>query len=101
MTWIDALGADELAVEEVRGLVLDGMPIAVFRLEDGHHALHDLCPHGHARLSEGYVEDACVECPLHQGLVHIPSGAARAAPISTPTRSYPTRVVAGRVEVDV
>ena len=101
MAWHDALGADEMAVEEARGLVLGGVPIALFRLEDGFHALHDLCTHGHARLSEGYVEDACVECPLHQGLVHIPTGAARTAPISQPTRTYPTRVTGGRVEVEV
>lgn len=101
MAWHDAAGEDELALEEARGLVLGGVPIALFRLEDGHHALHDLCPHGHARLSEGYVEDGCVECPLHQGLVHIATGAPRTAPISTPTRTHAVRVVAGRVEVEV
>ncbi len=98
--WVDALGADDLAPEEVRGLELGGVPIALFRLGDGFHALHDLCPHGAARLSDGYVEDPCVECPLHQGLVDIRTGAAAAAPVSTATRTYPVRVVDGRVEVD-
>ena len=88
-------------MEEARGLVLGGVPVALFRLEDGYHALHDLCPHGHARLSEGYVEDACVECPLHQGLVHIPTGAPRTAPISMPTRTFPVRIAGERVEVGV
>ena len=101
MAWFDAFGVDELAVEEVRGLSLGGVPIAVFRLDDGFHALHDICPHGQARFSEGYVEDPCVECPLHQGLVNIRTGAAAAAPISTPTKTYRVRIVAERVEVEV
>lgn len=101
MAWIDAIGIDELALEEVRGLALNGVPVAIFRLDDGFYALHDLCTHGYARLSEGYVEDDCVECPLHQGLVNIRTGAAAAAPISQPTRTYPVRIVAQRVEVDV
>ena len=81
--------------------MLGGVHVALFRLDDGFHALHDLCPHGHARLSEGYVEDGCVECPLHQGLVHIPTGAPRTAPISQPTRTFPVRVNGARVEVEV
>lgn len=101
MAWFDAVGEDDLALEEVRGLDLGGVPVALFRLEDGYHALHDLCPHGQARLSEGYVEDSCVECPIHQGLVNIRTGAAVAAPISQPTRTFPVRIVDQRVEVHV
>ena len=52
--------------------------IAVFRMGEEIFALHDLCTHGHARLSEGFVENGCVECPLHQGLVDIRTGAPRA-----------------------
>ncbi len=101
MPWIDAAGVNDLAVEEVRGLSLGGVPVALFRLDDGYHALHDLCPHGHARLSEGYVEDPCIECPLHQGLVNIRTGAAASAPISQPTKTYPVRITGERVEVEI
>lgn len=97
--WLDAAPAASLADESVAGIVLDGTPIAVFRLGEQFFALHDLCPHGAARLSDGYVDDVCVECPLHQGLVDIRTGAAVSAPITEATRSYPTRVVEGMVQV--
>jgi anthranilate 1,2-dioxygenase ferredoxin component len=97
--WLDAVPAASLADEGVVGLVLEGTPIAVFRLGDAFFALHDLCPHGAARLSDGYVDDVCVECPLHQGLVDIRTGAPLSAPITEATRSYAARVTGGMVQV--
>ena len=98
--WHDA--ADAGAVEdEVLGCVVAGLPVALFRVEGEVFALHDLCSHGHARLSEGFVEDGCVECPLHQGLVDIRTGKPRSAPISEPVRSIPAREVGRRIEVEL
>lgn len=96
------LGALEDFTEgEPVGIVAGNKPVALFRLGDEMYALHDLCTHGHARLSEGFVEDGCVECPLHQGLVDIRSGAPRCAPITEAVRSYPIRIVDGKVEIHV
>lgn len=101
MEW-HALGAlEDFSAEEPAARVVAGKPIAIFRIVDELYALHDLCTHGHARLSEGYVEDGCVECPLHQGLVDIRTGAPRCAPITEPVRTYPIRIVDGQVEVNV
>lgn len=78
---------------------LNGQEVAVFRLGDALHALADRCTHGMARLSEGYVEDGCVECPLHQALFDIATGVPRCGPATAAVRRFPVRVVAGRVEV--
>ena len=100
-TWIDLGAADEFCEDTPVAKQAGGQPLAVFRLGADVYALRDKCSHGNARLSDGYVEDGCVECPLHQGLIDIRSGAARSAPLTTAVRSFPVRVVAGRVEVDV
>jgi anthranilate 1,2-dioxygenase ferredoxin subunit len=92
---------DEFVEGEPRAVVAAQKPIAIFRLGEALFALHDLCTHGFARLSDGYVEDDCVECPLHQGLVDIRSGVPRCAPITEPVRSYPVRIHEGNVEVHV
>jgi anthranilate 1,2-dioxygenase ferredoxin subunit len=97
-----ALGALEAFTEgEPVAVVAGDRPVAIFRLGDEVFALHDLCTHGHARLSEGFVEDGCVECPLHQGLFDIRSGAPRCAPVIEGVRSYPIRIVDGKVEINV
>lgn len=100
-TWFDVGTADEFCEDTPVAKQAGGQPLAVFRLGDDVFALRDKCSHGNARLSDGYVEDGCVECPLHQGLIDIRSGAARSAPITEAVRSFPVRVVAGRVEVEV
>ncbi|MDR5776488.1 MULTISPECIES: anthranilate 1,2-dioxygenase ferredoxin subunit AndAb [unclassified Caballeronia] len=86
---------------EPSAVVACDKPIAVFRMGDEVFALHDLCTHGHARLSEGFVEDGCVECPLHQGLFDIRTGAPQCAPVTEAVRSYPIRIVDGQVEIHV
>lgn len=92
---------DDFTEEEPVAVVAGNKPVAMFRLGDDVFALHDLCTHGHARLSEGFVENGCVECPLHQGLVDIRTGAPKCAPIVEAVRAYPVRVVEGQVEVQV
>lgn len=97
--WFDVGDAGDFADGEVAPAMAGGQPVAVFRLGEELFALKDLCTHGNAKLSDGYVEDGCVECPLHQGLFDIRSGAPRCAPVTEAVRSFPVRVVAGRVEV--
>src|SRR5450830_1563927 len=97
--WFDVGNADDFGDGEVAPVVAGGQPVAVFRLGEELFALKDLCTHGNAKLSDGYVEDGCVECPLHQGLFDIRGGAPRCAPVTEAVRSFPVRVVAGRVEV--
>ena len=99
--WFDVGSADDFGDGKVRPAVAGGQAVAVFRLGDELFALKDLCTHGNARLSDGYIEDGCVECPLHQGTFDIRSGAARCAPVTETVRSFPVRVVASRVEVRV
>lgn len=97
--WIDAAAAADVAFGEVLGVAVRDTPIALFRLDDGVFALRDLCSHGHARLSEGFVDGDCVECPLHQGLVGIRDGAPCSAPITQAVQSIPARIAGDRIEV--
>ncbi len=99
--WHD-VGAVGLVEEgEVVGVAAGGKPIALFLLDGEHRALHDLCTHGEARLSDGFVEDGCIECPLHQGMFDICSGAARKAPVTDAVATYTVRISGGRIEIEV
>jgi anthranilate 1,2-dioxygenase ferredoxin subunit len=99
--WFPVGSPDDFEEGEPVAVVAGNKPIAVFRLGEEIYALHDLCTHGHARLSEGFVEDGCVECPLHQGLVDIRTGAPQCAPIVEAVRTYPVRINEGSVEIHV
>jgi len=98
-SWHDVGAPDDFPDGAVWPVRAGGVDVAVFRLGEELFALRDLCSHGAARLSDGYVEDGCIECPLHQGKIDIRTGEPRCFPVTLPVRSFPIRVTAGRVEV--
>ncbi|MBB5686349.1 non-heme iron oxygenase ferredoxin subunit [Sphingobium boeckii] len=97
--WYD-VGPEGLVPEgEVAGVNAGGKPIALVLHEGSHYALYDLCTHGEAQLSEGWVEDGCLECPLHQGKFCLKTGEAVSAPVYEPVAAFEVRVRDGRIEV--
>jgi nitrite reductase/ring-hydroxylating ferredoxin subunit len=97
--WFDAGAFEEFPDSAGWPVMVGGQPIAVFRMGGTLHALLDLCTHGHARLSDGWVEDGCVECPLHQGRFDLATGAPMCKPVTVAVERFPVRLVGGRVQV--
>ena len=98
--WIDSAAEDAIGADECLGVVVDGVPVVLVRDAAGvWFALHDLCTHGAARLSEGYVENGGIECPLHQGIFDLKTGAPLAGPVVEGVRTYEVRCLDGRVQV--
>jgi nitrite reductase/ring-hydroxylating ferredoxin subunit len=92
LRWVHAAQLGDLSDDEPIGVVVEGIQVAVFRDADRIFALSDICTHGAARLSEGYVEDGCVECPLHQALFDLATGEVRTGPAVEPVRSFEVRL---------
>ncbi|HEU4702305.1 MAG TPA: Rieske 2Fe-2S domain-containing protein [Conexibacter sp.] len=61
---------------EGRSVTVAGRRVAVFRTDEGHHAIDATCPHRGGPLADGLVADACVTCPLHGWRFDLRSGAA-------------------------
>jgi 3-phenylpropionate/trans-cinnamate dioxygenase ferredoxin subunit len=72
-----------------------GTAIAVFNSDDEFYALDDICSHGAASLSEGWIEDGRVECPLHGSMFCLRSGAAVTLPATAAVRTHRVEVVDG------
>jgi 3-phenylpropionate/trans-cinnamate dioxygenase ferredoxin component len=93
---------DELEPGTVRGLVLDGVPVAVARTDSGDvHALYDQCSHARVRLSDGEVDGAAVECGLHGSRFDLATGRPLNLPATQPVRVFPVAVDEGDVYVTV
>ena len=99
--WHDVAAAEAVTDDTVLAVNIGASRLALFRIGDEVFALADMCSHGQARLSDGYVEDGCVECPLHQGLIDIRTGAPRKQPITEAVQTYPARVREGRIEIEI
>ena len=95
--WIEAAALDELPAEDVKGVQVEGLDIALYRVEGEVYATSDICTHAQARLCEGFLEGHEIECPLHQGRFDIRSGKAMCAPLTEDLKVYPVKIEGGRV----
>ena len=100
-SWHQVASADEIEVEDVIQVKVLDKVLAVYNAKGNYYATHDLCTHGHACLSDGVVIGDRIECPLHQGRFHIPSGKPDGAPVSIPIETFPVKVVDGQIYVQI
>ncbi|VCU69432.1 Naphthalene 1,2-dioxygenase system ferredoxin subunit [Pigmentiphaga humi] len=101
MVWCQAAKVDDVPEGDAISVCVEGEPLALYKLEGRIYATHDLCTHAKAHLAEGFVSGDCVECPLHEGVFHIPTGRPVSGPVSIPIRVYPVRIEEDTVLVDL
>lgn len=84
----------ELAEESILQVEVEGRLIAIYHLPGGEiRATQDVCTHGQAFLSEGWMTDeGHVECPLHGGCFDIRTGEPTALPCEVALRVYDLEV---------
>lgn len=98
--WVLAGVLHDIDEEDVMRFDHGGRTYAIYRtLGDKVFATDGLCTHEQQHLAEGFVIDDIIECPLHQGRFHIPSGKARGAPVCIDLDTYPARVVDGEIYI--
>jgi len=97
--WYQAASVEQIPVLGARVVTIGARAIALFRTsDDAVFALLDRCPHRGGPLSQGIVHGNCVTCPLHDWVIRLETGEAR-APDEGRTESFPVRVEAGTVYV--
>ena len=102
MPWTDACDAEDVADDEIVPWEHADRAYAIYCTEAGEVFVTDgLCPQDGAHLAGGILSGYLVECPLHHGRFDIRTGAMKGAPDGAPLATYPARVAAGRVLVDV
>jgi naphthalene 1,2-dioxygenase system ferredoxin subunit len=99
--WVEVGEVDEIEDADAKCCEIAGNFIAIFNVGGKFYATSDICTHAHAHLSDGYIEGDVVECPLHQGRFHIPTGRAISAPVTEDVRTFPVRVEGGRIFVQI
>ncbi len=95
--WIDAIARDAVPEGDVVGLVVSGKDIAFYEVDGEVFATDNLCTHGAARMSDGFLEGRYIECPLHQGRFDVCTGKAMCAPLTDDIKTFPVRIENKRV----
>ena len=99
MSWIPVAPAEAIPPGDYATVEVDGVFVAVFNVDGEYFAIDDVCTHDGGGLAGGALEDHQVICPRHGARFCLRTGAALTPPAYEPVRSYATRVVDGRVEV--
>lgn len=90
--WTDALARDDVPEGDVIGIQVAGRDIALYEVDGEVFATDNLCTHGAARMSDGFLEGREIECPLHQGRFDVCTGKAMCAPLTENIRTYPVKI---------
>jgi len=97
--WIEIININDIPEEDVIGVNVSGHNIALYKVEGEVFATDNICTHGHALLSDGFLEDGEIECPLHQGRFCIKSGKAMSEPLTEDIKTYATKTEGNQVFV--
>jgi 3-phenylpropionate/trans-cinnamate dioxygenase ferredoxin component len=102
MPWIDAIAFDDIDNDDVTRWEHDGKSYAIYRTEEDEVFASDgLCTHEQVHLADGLLMGYQIECPKHNGRFDIRDGTPKRAPVCEALRTYPTRIVAGRIEIEL
>lgn len=99
LSWVATLPPSALEEHGVAKASANGLNVALYVIEGEYFATADLCTHGAASLSDGFLDGELIECPLHQGTFNVKTGEPVDAPCSVAVRSFPVKLQDGLLHV--
>ena len=95
--WIDIGSLDDVPDNDVFPVTVNGHEFALYGVDGQVYVTDNLCTHGAAKLSDGFLEGHEIECPFHQGRFNICSGKALCTPLSEDLKTYTVKIENMRV----
>lgn len=99
MSWISVCGIQDVSEDEPKAVEVDQKKIGIFVINEQYFAIENVCPHAFALLTEGFVEDQSVECPLHEAIFDIPTGQLQSGPGCRNLCTYPVRLEGQNIQI--
>ena len=100
--WFRVASSADVAEGEMIPVEVEGRTIALYHLEDGAwHASDNVCTHAYALLTDGWLEDNEVECPLHAGRFDVRTGVPTCAPAAEKLEIFAVRVEGDDILVQI
>lgn len=90
--WVKLCTVKEVPDDDALEVVREGHVYCAYRIGGKHYVTDGICTHQVARLAGGYVLDDVIECPMHNGRFHIPTGRVDGPPACEPLKVYAVRV---------
>jgi len=91
----------DIAPETVKAFEVGDSRLAVYNIGGKYYVTDDECTHAAASLADGLLEGDVIECCVHFGAFHVPTGAVKAPPCAVPLRTYKVVLQGDDVYVDL
>ncbi|MGH7154830.1 MAG: non-heme iron oxygenase ferredoxin subunit [Acetobacteraceae bacterium] len=92
-TWVRVAAKSDVPENGVVGVRVGERDIALYHFPGGEfRATDNVCTHEYAQLSDGWLEDGVIECPLHGGRFDVRTGKGLCAPIEKDLPVFELRV---------
>jgi nitrite reductase/ring-hydroxylating ferredoxin subunit len=91
--WVRVAGKADVPENGMIGVRVGEQEIALYHLPGGEfRATDNICTHEYATLTDGWLEDGAIECPLHAGRFDVRTGKGLCAPIEKDLPVFEVRV---------
>lgn len=91
--WIRIGSVADFEIGTVKAADVSGKDLAVYHLDSGEICVTDnVCTHAFALLSDGWLEDCIIECPLHAGRFDVRTGKALGPPLDEDLQTHEVRI---------
>jgi ferredoxin-NADP reductase len=90
-----------LAPGQVKGIVVNGLQIALCNVDGVYYAIDDTCPHRSASLAEGDLIGKEITCSLHGAVFDVTTGEVLEGPAGEGVTSYEVRLSGSDIEVKI
>ncbi|MGA1439108.1 MAG: non-heme iron oxygenase ferredoxin subunit [Ilumatobacteraceae bacterium] len=103
MSGVTVCALADLAPGSARRVDVNGVAVAVVRIDDDVYAIGDVCSHADVSLSDGEVwcSERELECPRHGSAFSLLTGEPSTLPATRPVPVFEAAVVDGQVVVTV
>jgi nitrite reductase/ring-hydroxylating ferredoxin subunit len=98
-SWTSVGTRDQVEADAPLSTAVGELKIGVYDVDGALHAIEDVCPHANALLSQGFADGCEIECPLHNAVFDITTGKHLRGEPCRDVKTFPVRLVDGRIEV--
>jgi len=91
----------EIPPDTVKAFDVGDKRLAVFNIAGTFYVTDDECTHASASLADGMLDGDVIECCMHLGAFHVPTGAVKAPPCTVALRTYKVMLQGDEVFVDL
>ena len=99
--WITVGNAEEVAEGDANAFDVNGVQIAVARVDGALLAFSDICTHRQCNLSlGGEIDGTTIECECHGSIFEMTSGAVVRGPATEPIATYQVTDDGGELKIE-